>query len=344
MNLTLTKPSYRCEPIRNVAALSRALRFEESVLIEAAAKANVSYRRVRPEPGSTRETFDALGVLKIIHRRIKDTIFSKVEFPEYLQGSLKQRDYVSNARKHTNQQILICEDVKKFFPSVRADKVNDVWSAFFGFSIPVAELLTQLTTKDDSLPQGAITSSYLANLVLWRDEPLLQAKMADKGITYSRYVDDMVMSSKRYLIKSEQAWAIEQVYGMLRRNGLSAGRNKHQIFSATKPMIATKLIVNRKPSLPHKKRSAVRAQVRQLEQSAQTAPDLVALVELANKASQRVGQLGRFHPNEACQLKARIQAVRGALLNDIQATQSFVTSSVLADVSELEGDDGLPWE
>jgi hypothetical protein len=60
--------------------------------------------------------------------------------------------------------------------------------------------------------------------------------------------------------------------------------------------------------------------------------------------SQRVGQIGRFHPNEACQLKARIQAVRGALLNDIQVTQSFVTSSVLGDGAELQGDDGLPWE
>lgn len=312
MSLTLIKPNYRCEPIRSIAALARALRFDEAALVAAAAKANISYRPVPPKPGSTRETFDALGTLKVIHRRIKDTIFTQVYFPDYLQGSLKQRDYVSNARKHANQQILICEDVKKFFPSIKAAKVQDVWCAFFGFSLPVAELLTQLTTKDGSLPQGSITSSYLANLVLWRDEPLLQAKMAVKGIMYSRYVDDMVMSSKKHLTKCDQTRAIAQVYGMLRKNGLSAKRNKHEIFSATEPMIATKLIVNRKPSLPSKKRSQVRAQVRQLEQSfaATQAPE--KLIHLADKASQRVGQLGRFHPNEASKLRNRIKAVREA--------------------------------
>ncbi len=277
---------------------------------DAAAKTNRSYRRVPPKPGSTRETFDALGILKVIHRRIKDTIFAKVQFPDYLQGSLKGCDYVSNARKHVNQQILICEDVKKFFPSVQAVNIEDVWCALFGFSLPVAKLLTQLTTKDGSMPQGAITSSYLANLVLWRDEPLLHAKMAQKGITYSRYVDDMVMSSKSHLSKSEQAWAIAQVYGMLRKNGLLAGRNKHEIFSATRPMVATKLIVNRKPSLPHKKRSQIRAQVRQLEQSVASNLESGTLVELAAKAAQSVGQLGRFHPNQAGHLKSRIQAVR----------------------------------
>jgi hypothetical protein len=331
MSLILIKPYYRSEPIRSIAALARSLRFDVDVLEVAAARANSSYRRVIPAPGSTRETFDAQGILKVIHRRIKDTIFVNVEFPDYLQGSLKQRDYVSNARKHVNQQILICEDVKKFFPSVLASKVEDVWCAFFGFSLPVAQLLTQLTTKDGSLPQGAITSSYLANLVLWRDEPLLHAKMAEKGITYSRYVDDMVMSSKKYLSKSEQAWAIAQVYGMLRKNSLSAGRNKHEIFSATKPMIATKLIVNRKPSLPHKKRSKIRAQIRQLEQCAESGSQNDALRELAGKASQSVGQLGRFHPNEAGHLKERIQAVRNTL--SMSTEGSFAACSPLMPIA-----------
>ncbi len=344
MNLIPIKPSYRCEPIRNIAALGRALGFDQSVLEGVAESANTSYRRVAPKPGSTRETNDALGILKVVHRRIKDVIFAKVDFPDYMQGSLKGRDYVSNARKHTNQQLLICEDVKKFFPSVKAAKVEDVWCGFFGFSPPVARLLTQLTTKDGSLPQGAITSSYIANLVLWRDEPLLHAKLASRGINYSRYVDDMVMSSKKHLSKSDQTWAIGLVYGMLRRNDLSAGRSKHEIFPASKPMIATKLIVNKKPSLPPKKRSQIRAQVRQLEQRLEENCESSMLVELANRASQSVGQLGRFHSTEASKLKGRVQAVRGGLQNPINHVpvsilelQEFAESGV-ADLQPS------PWE
>lgn len=343
MSLILNKPNYPRKPIRSIAALARVLELTEPVLKAQAAKANGNYRTVPPKEGSKRETFDARGLLKIIHSRIKHMIFSNVVFPDYLHGSLKGRDYVSNAKLHTNKQMLICEDVKSFFPSVTAIRVKDVWCGFFGFSPEVAELLTLLTTKDGKLPQGSITSSYLANLVLWRDEPLLQAKLADKRITYSRYVDDMMMSSKDYLSKEMQTWVIHQVYGMLKKNGLSAGRAKHEIFSASEPMVATKLIVNAKPSLSSRKRSQVRAQVLQLEQTALDEKDREVIRALANKAAQRVGQLGRFHKTQAGHLKVRVKAVREAL--PVESRISITTSSKSSQApSSPLNIDVPPWE
>lgn len=342
MDLYLSKPSYPFKPIRSIPALAKALRLDVAALTSAADRANKNYRSVAPPPGSTRQTFDALGQLKNIHRRIKQVFFAKVIFPDYLHGSLKGCDYVTNASLHTNKQILICEDVKKFFPSVTADRIEDVWCGFFGFAPDVAQLLTKLTTKDGVLPQGAIPSSYLANLVLWRDEPLLHAKLAEREITYSRYVDDMAMSSVKHLTKETQTWVIAQVYGMLRKVGLKAGRGKHEIFSATEPMIATKLIVNRKPSLSSKKRSQVRAQVRQVEmaQSSGAAPETVR--ELANNAAQRVGQLGRFHTTQAAHLKERVKAVRASLPMESRAA----TTGQSAQVTPLQGPAGdlAPWE
>lgn len=344
MDLYLNKPIYCCRPIRSITALARALKCEEQALLAAAEKANKSYRTVPFEPGSTRETFDALRRLKEIHRRIKTTFFANVAFPDYLHGSLKGCDYVTNALLHTNKQLLICEDVKKFFPSVTAAKVEDVWCAFFGFSPDVARILTRLTTKDGALPQGSITSSYLANLVLWRDEPLLQAKLAARGITYSRYVDDMAMSSRIHVTKATQTWVIAQLYGMLRKNGLTAGRAKHEIFSASEPMIATKLIVNNKPSLDQKKRSQVRAQVKQLEiaQSSGTEPEAVRL--LANKAAQRVGQFGRFHATSAGHLRERIKAVRTVLPLESRSAMTYSKRSPTMLSPQITTDGQAPWE
>lgn len=345
MALYLTKPSYCCKPIRSVSALARALKCGVPELLSLANRANQSYRTVPLEPGSTRQTFDAKAPLKMVHRRIKDTFFANVIFPDYLHGSLKGCDYVTNATLHTNKQLLICEDVKKFFPSVSAARVEDVWCGFFGFSPDVAQLLTRLTVKDGALPQGAITSSYLANLVLWRDEPLLHAKLAAEGITYSRYVDDMALSSVGYLSKAAQTWAIAQVYGMLRRNGLSAGRAKHEIFSASEPMIATKLIVNRKPSLSQQKRSQVRAQVRQLEMAQSSGADADTVLSMANKAAQRVGLLGRFHATTSGQLRNRVKAVREALpQHELQPTITY--SKVRSLSSSVTSPDSMnvPWE
>ena len=323
MDLYLNKPSYPCEPIRTVAALARTLRLSEAELLRIADRANSSWRMVKPKPGSTRETFDAHGPLKALHKQLKNRVFSRVYFPDYLQGSLKGRDYVSNADLHKNKQILICEDVKKFFPSVGAKFVEDVWNGFFGFSPEVASVLTRLTTKDEALPQGAITSSFLANLVMWRREPFLQASLAAMGITYSRYVDDMSMSSTVHLDKSIQTKVIAMLYGMVAAHGLKAGRHKHEVFSASERMITTKLIVNQKPSLTAAKRSKVRAQVRQLEMAAGLGVDDVELRELANKASQRVGQLARFHKRAGELLRNRVKAIvqKALPLTDLYTNQ-----------------------
>lgn len=342
MDLYLIKPRYRASPIRSVAALARGLRWDAQALIELGERANGMWRTVKPKPGSTRQTFDAIDPLKEIHRRLKRNVFSKVDFPDYLQGSLQGRDYVTNASLHKDKQILICEDVKGFFPSVSAAYVEDVWCGFFGFAPEVAKLLTKLTTKDGCLPQGSIASSFLANLVMWRHEPLLHAKLAQRGITYSRYVDDMAMSAVTHLDKETQTWVIAQIYGMLAQHGLRASRKKHEVFSASQPMIATKLTVNHKPSLSPKKRSQIRAQVRQLEIAAANGASADELRDLTNKAAQRVGQLSRFHKTPAASLKSRVAAVRDGLPSEHPPSVTGVANSAQSP-DELVAD-ALPWE
>ena len=103
------------------------------------------------------------------------------------------------------------------------------------------------------------------------------------------------------------------VYGILRKNKLSAHRDKHEIFPATKRMITTKLVVNRKPALPTERRANVRVAVFQAEQAASGNGDVAEALALLNKAANRVGQLGRFHPNLAAPLKARLTSTRHRL-------------------------------
>lgn len=315
MSLNLRKPSYPCKPISSIKALAATLRVSEKDLTSITNAASTLYRPVKPKLGSNRKTFDARLLLKPLHSRIKSMILSRVVFPDYLTGSLKGCDYKTNASMHTNKAVVISEDVKGFFGSVSADLVYDIWRNFFGFDASVANVLTQLTTKDGALPQGGIPSSYLANLALWRDEPLLHAKLADRGVTYSRYVDDMCMSSNERLNSISKKEIIEMVYGMLSKNRLYARRDKHNITPATKQMIATKLVVNRKAALPPERRANVRVAVFQAENAISYNTDPIAAHIALNKAANKVGQLGRFHPNLAAPLKERIKRARARLPN-----------------------------
>ena len=192
MSQTLLKPTYDLKPIRDTSALLLALGLPETLLINTAAYADSLYRKakqiVKPD-GSIRQPFDALPQLKAIQRRIKDRILKRVKFPLYLTGSLSGRSYRTNAAQHTGARIIICEDIESFFPSTSHARVRDIWLNFFHFSEEVASLLTHLTTKEGELPQGAITSSYLANLSLWNQEPRLQVvgHSAQGSVTIQRH-------------------------------------------------------------------------------------------------------------------------------------------------------------
>lgn len=254
--------------------------------------------------GTIRQTFDAKPLLKAIQRRIKLEILDRVTFPNYLTGSVKGRDYKTNAELHVGATIVIAEDIGNFFPSVTDEKVFEIWRHFFRFSEPIARLLTRLTTKDGVLPQGACTSPQLANLVFWRDEPVLQAKLASEGIVYSRFVDDVAVSSKTFISHEKKKALVGAIYTLMRRNGLKPKRVKHELMTKRDRMTVTKLTVNQKAGLSKKVRSQIRAAVHRLEVSA--TPESTIHNEFVSVVG-KVNHMARFHPGEARLLKARLQ-------------------------------------
>lgn len=342
MNPPLLKPHYAFEPIGSIAALARALGLESSLLVAIAADADRLYRLAKPivkADGSMRQPFDALPPLKAIHRRLKTRLLESVVYPAYLTGSLVGRDYRVNADLHKAGKIVICEDISNFFPSVKAAAVRDIWQGLFNFPPDVAELLTKLCTKDGALPQGAIPSSYLANLVLWRLEPELQARFAAIGLVYSRYVDDIAVSSKRHLSRPEQTQVISAIYGMLAKVHLKAKRRKHETFTASQRMVTTKLVVNKRPTLPKEKRAAIRAAVHRVELLSKSGVLDAEGRRLLSSVAVQVGQLGRFHAGPALQLKGRLAAVRRA-----QAEYGAEDSRPLQAEPELQASTPIPSE
>jgi hypothetical protein len=325
MNPSLLKPVYQSKPIASVGALARCLKIEEQELRRLSEEASSLYRVAKPivkADGSIRRPFDAKPPLKRIQDRIKTEIFSNVLFPPYLTGSLKGHDYVTNAELHVNKKVVICEDIQNFFPSVSHELVYDVWLRCLNFSPDVAAILTKLTVKDRALPQGAITSSYLANLALFRWEPRLHGELAERGISYSRFVDDIAISAPHFFSKQELTRLIRRVYGMLACAGLKAKRKKHEIFTSKNPMFATKLLVNKRVALPEKERGRIRAAVNQAEKMQASGAPMADLMKAMNTAAGRVATLGRFHKAQAAPLKGKLRVLR-----ECQLSADFTTWS-----------------
>ncbi|QKD42551.1 RNA-directed DNA polymerase [Alicycliphilus denitrificans] len=308
-------PSYSQRRIGTLQALHVPLGLPASDLLALAERADGLYRvakRITKPDGSIRIAYDTLDPLKGVHRRVKSQILDHVSYPAYLTGSIKGCDAKVNASLHARARIVINEDISGFFPSTSADRVFSIWHNFFGFSEEVARCLTRLTTRHGELPQGAITSSFLANLVFWRDEPALHDKFAAQGLVYSRYVDDIAVSSKTFLTNKEKTDVIRQVYGMLLKHGYRAKRAKHEIATSARRMAVTKLAVNSKPGLDGATRDKTRAVVQAVEQRSAQGEVLSFDRGPYAQAMGKVLHLERFHPGDAAPLKRRLLALKEA--------------------------------
>ena len=315
------RPIYPYDPFSSFLTLARLLR-EDPLVLLSIAQAPRGYYRCIPikRKGKVRETWDALAPLKSIQARIQCLILRKVTYPSYLQGGIRDteqaRDFVTNASLHCARKILISEDIEDFFPSTSSDLIHDLWISFFHFPDHIAYVLTGLTTLEGYLPQGAKTSSYLANLALWRTEPELVESLRKQGFTYSRYVDDITLSTNKRLTGSEIAKASRQVARMCSSLGFRLKRSKHSVITSGNRMSTTGLMVNRRASLPKEVRSQTRALVHQCECLASMSKAMRRTPHFAvewNRASGKVALLCRLHPAAGNPLRKRMRAIKPVL-------------------------------
>ena len=134
--------------------------------------------------------------LKIIQTRIHRNILNKIELPSYAFGAVKGKDNVSNAKQHQGKKYKFTTDLKDFFPSITNKAVFKMFVSQ-GFSPEVSRLLTKLTTYKGRIPQGAPTSSTLANLVFIKTGDILQKFAKENNATFTSFVDDMTFSSAK---------------------------------------------------------------------------------------------------------------------------------------------------
>ena len=311
-------PKYPHDPIQTVQSLCRALGVTEPQLrsvVERTANLYIGPKPKRKKNGGIRHVYDTKSPLKPLLKKINSIFFRRVYYPQYLTGSLAGRDFVANVDIHKGSRRAITEDITQFFDFITADHVRRIWSDFFGFANEVADVLTRLTTKEGRVFQGTPTSSYLANLAFWDRESTLVERMAARGLRYSRYVDDITMSSAGEMSEVDKRWAIAQAYAMIGGAGFKPQRSKHGAFTARVPITLMGLNANSSgsPTLPKQERADIRAQVFQLEQRLAKGDTSTEFRMALNKAGGKVGRLRRLHEREGARLRKRLDAIRSAM-------------------------------
>lgn len=306
-------PIYPHKPIIDSQRLGLLLNVPVERLYYLASNNDSLYREVEVEKkdGSPRLTFDAMPELKVVQQKIVKKILQKVIFPRYLHGGIRDlnfpRDQLSNAAQHVAAQTLILDDIADFYPSISEKTVFNIWLHVFRFTPDIAELMTQLTTYQGAVPQGAKTSSYLANLAFWDVEGELVEKLKLNGLTYSRFVDDVSVSAPLKIQNKMKTRIRADVYGMMASKNCSPKRTKSQILYKGQQLKVTGLVTNStSPAVEKKERRRIRAAVHELEGAAKTDGATESNQQKWRKTNGRVERLVRMKHPEGNKYKLRL--------------------------------------
>jgi len=309
---------YRGTPIKSLEGLAQILDCSVTTLRQTA---ECSARYYQPNPpehkpdGRIRQTYRVLSPLKELQDKMLHAILDQIEFPLYLQGSIKDtetpRDYIADASLHAQYRWTISDDVKDFFPSVRHELILEIWRDFVGCPNDIAYLLANLATFHGMIPQGAATSSALANLVFWDREHQLVSKLEQRGFFYTRYVDDINVSSNKRLNKADIRFITSNLYGMLSSKGLKPNRKKRHIQISSHKKTIHNLNINAGVATMSKtERSKIRAAVKQCEEMANTDRSSDIYIELYQCTLGRVSTMQRLHPHEAQPYREKLIAIQ----------------------------------
>ena len=252
-------------PLLSAQSLAGRLGIPLSELRIIARNANSHYRELalfNREKSKVRYLRVPDEVLKEVQRRILKRILCKFSLPDGLHGGISGRSPRTNAENHLGRDLIVNLDVRDFFPNVDHRQVAEMFRRDFCCGRETRWLLTRLTTVDGQLPQGAPTSTMIANLLLATpvDAPIKRSA-ANLGAEYTRFVDDITFSGEGAdKLINETARAVSRV-------GLRTWRKrKLRITPRSRRQEVTGLTVNALsgPSVSRSKRDRIRAAIHEL--------------------------------------------------------------------------------
>ena len=228
--------------------------------------------------GTPRVAYKPHHLIRKIQRRINKRILGQegyIDWPDHIFGSVPNKklpngevlakDYVNCARQHCMARSILKMDVKDFFDNIHMNLVFDVFKSFLNFSDVVSKVLANICCRGDFVVQGGLTSSYLACLCLFDVESAVVLRLKNKGLTYTRLIDDITVSSKRS--GYDFSFAKQIIEDMLFSKDLPVNTKKTAIYNhSSAPLMVHGLRVSHiEPRLPSSEVRKIRAAVKDIE-------------------------------------------------------------------------------
>lgn len=261
--------------------------------------------RTRPfqkkfKPPKKRIIDNPTGVLKVLQKNVQRNLLRPILLPEYFCGGVKGRTLLDNVMMHLGARVLVTMDIRSFFPSITNMHVYFVWSQLLKCSPRIAGMLTKLTTFERHLPQGAPTSTTLANLVLYSLDAPVRSECDRQNVRYSTWVDDLAFSG------DSAREVIDVAVGALGRSGFAVPHKKQKIMGSGTRKVLNKVLIGKFPTVLPERFAQLRSGIHKLRIRQVSKRELGAYLQSLEGS---IGQVASIDPRKGKKLRIQLAAV-----------------------------------
>ena len=233
------------------------LRYEKMFrLVKSEFKGSYKQITIKKKNGGDRTIHAPDYTLLFVQQKINNEILVKLPVSKYATAYKKGARLTGNAEPHVGKRYLLKLDITDFFGSIRFEQV---YSAAFNtkyFPKFVGVMLTKFCCLNGVLPQGAPTSPALSNLVMKNFDDSIGSWCEKRGISYTRYCDDMTFSSDNplYAVYSKAKY-------MLQNMGFELNERKTHFITNASRQTVTGLTVNEKVTVSREYKRSLRQEL-----------------------------------------------------------------------------------
>lgn len=140
--------------------------------------------------------------LKLLHRFINNTILEFADYNADVVFSYRKGVSIRNAvEKHSHNNFFFQTDLSNFYGNIHQSEVQAALMNQLK-NTPVLDIekyiqrIVELVIVDDHIPAGFSTSPLLSNICLFSFDNELFKYCQARGLTYTRYSDDLIISGQ----------------------------------------------------------------------------------------------------------------------------------------------------
>jgi len=141
--------------------------------------------------------------LLYVQQWILKNILKDITIDNSAHAYMKNKSILTNVTPHLNNKALLKIDLKDFFPNIEKNRIIAIFLKL-GYTQNISFALASLCTLNNCLPQGAPTSPTLSNIIAYRLDRRLSALCIKNDMVYTRYADDMIITSKYISLKTKK--------------------------------------------------------------------------------------------------------------------------------------------